>query len=768
MRSRQLTPVPPLNRSATAETPEVGHESPVAVTSTGLAAAALMTWPFMCPLCCAGELAEPVELHAPEAPATTPASGFRHCLACRACAEHFFAAARVVPNGLSGGSHGGDAGEGCDGAGQCLACPLCAASLAVDAASSTPATRPVLTSLLETLVVRNAYTGTQPPTPSSTASTSAPPSAPACRCAVCEESVATSVCLQCDFGLCDACRRATHTRGGFKQHEVVTLEQARRRDHRKCSTHAGMALDLFCETCASCVCVTCCFGGAHRGHEVFPLAEVAARRAAALAERSTELESLERAAEAARVQLTSLAPAYEATVRGVRDDIQRCFADLRTLLQQREEDLLTQLHNAASAVAERAALLTTAVSAAGALVRDTSARLREMPSRVSAATLLRIAAVVAQQQEWVARTSTLVVDAATAAADSWTYQMGSDGANGCRMATFVLLNAETPNAEGLRQYRRVLADLGRLDLVTDLHMPLAGRPSTASQSSVDSGNNNGDVLEAEDAAPDWDDTPADSAGHDPTSAMAQGTATGACSPATDLVEEEMILVRHSHVDSTAPPSPTRCAPHLCGTSATSQAAPSASPRLAECERLSPPLGGVSRSNSLRGTSRACEPHAGLGIVETASLSVAATPGTGYWGPGTVASRWRAAHDESGGLGVGRGLMAARLARDTMPFRVSLPPRRAGSEDGDYCEALLPWRAPKLRHGSSAQESRAEYPTASLPRRASVTRLAHPTAELDLRKPGASAGAGLGVPGVAAGRLTRAGSQRRTTGLHLEL
>ncbi|SYZ69977.1 predicted_tripartite_motif_protein [Leishmania braziliensis MHOM/BR/75/M2904] len=117
--------------------------------------------------------------------------------------------------------------------------------------------------------------------------------------------------------------------------------------------------------------------------------------------------------------------------------------------------------------------------------------------------------------------------------------------------------------------------------------------------------------------------------------------------------------------------------------------------------------------------------------------------------------------------------AARSVRDTIPFRVSLPPRRMGScdltdedgrtlgKDGDQ----MPWRALKLHRNSSVHDDVRSAAT-SLPLHKSTTRLQYFT-ELDLRKPSELAQAPP-ESGSSTPKRDRAESQRRTTGLQLEL
>ncbi|KAG5489296.1 hypothetical protein GH5_00162 [Leishmania sp. Ghana 2012 LV757] len=785
-----------------------------------------LSWPFLCPLCSAVELVDPVHLHAPVRDTVSPCSLHSepvdeafHCLACRVCVEHWLSAARAVKENKVEATDGAGVTNGTAtavtylpssaAASSCvplLACPLCSAACdaailsRLDSIGSAAAA-------LNAHVVRNICTGSQYPLSNTTigdtvGSPSAPTALASSFCSVCEEERATCACVQCDFGMCDACHKATHTKGGFRQHEVMGLEQARRRGHLRCTEHAGMALDLFCDTCSTCVCVTCCFGGAHRGHDVSPLADVVARTAAALTQRAAELTALQRDADATHTRFAALWPAYETKVDSVRTEIQQCFASLRQVLHEREDALLAQLNEVSSEVGSRSSELRNAMNAVSHLLGGSGECLRSLPGSVSPATLMRVFDTVQRQQEWVSRVSARVLKEATAFAEGWCYNMGSDGANGCRMASFVLLNATTPNDDGLRQYECVLSDLGRLDASADVQLRVAERPS---MTSLEMGEGRGERVEEKDEPSRWggiaDDFTVSSnelRNGTPVDCGREGYST---SGVVAIVEEgkEEELARPSHIVTATPPLPPPAAPsksrevsvasrdvELCASRQRSMSASAVQSQFRPPRVSSFTAAQQSTYWSLR-TYELNVGFSGKGASAVTSSSAAATNAAGTARLHGATSRWSDSKQERrevGGRGdfVGKlGLVRcrtvecaeeARGVRETMPFWVSLSPRRIESYDRTEDNGRstrqeddqMPWRAFKLqRHSSVTGDIRSAV--TSLPRHGSSSRLQYLT-ELELRKPDEIALAAHDSS-VSATKLLRAESQRRTAGLQLE-
>ncbi|KAG5465453.1 hypothetical protein CUR178_00156 [Leishmania enriettii] len=796
-------------------------------TSPEEAPGAPPSWPFLCPLCSAVELVDPVDLHAPVRDTVSPCSlssepvdEVFHCLACRVCVEHWFSAARAVKKNKveatdgAGGTNGTAAAvtysPSSAAASSCvplLACPLCRAACDAAIVSRLDSVGSAAAAALNAHVVRNICTESQYPLSSTkigdtVGSPSAPTASASSLCSVCEEERATCACVQCDFSMCDACHKATHAKGGFRQHEVVGLEQARRRGHLRCTEHAGTALDLFCDTCSTCVCVICCFGGAHRGHDVSPLADVVARTAAALTQRSAELTALQRDADATQTRFAALWPAYETMVDNVRTEIQQCFASLRQVLHEREDALLTQLNEVSAEVGSRSSELRNAMNAVSHLLGESGECLRRLPASVSPLTLMRVFDTVQQQQEWVSRVSARVLEEVTAFAEGWSYNMGSDGANGCRMVSFVLLNATTLNVDGLRQYERVLSDLGRLDASADVQLRVAERPS---MNSLEMAEGSGEREETDEPArwggiaDDFTVSSNDLRNGTPVDCGREGYSTsGVVAILKEEKEEE--LARPSHIVTATPllplpaaPSKSRevsvatrdvdvCAPRQRSMSASTVQSQFRPPRVSSV---------TAAQQSTYGSLRTYELNVGFsgkGTGAVTSSSVAATDAAGTARLHGATSRWNDWKQERREVVGGRGNFVAepglvgchtvecageaRGVRETMPFFVSLSPRRIETydrtdESGRSTrreDDQMPWRAFKLqRHSSVTGDIRSTV--TSLPCHGSSSRLQYLT-ELELRKPDEIALAAHDSS-VSAAKLDRAESQRRTTGLQLE-
>lgn len=822
-------------------------------------------WSFLCPFCSSAKLADPVELHAPAKGECEPEAC--HCLACRICAERWYAAMRVLSETTSFVPSSSPSAVSAP----CLTCPLCdraivTVSTATDSgvfASPCGDTRckDGCALLRQPELVRNCYTGLLPLANCGIHTAGRKEDAAVAKdaqfttntaavlyCGVCEEQKATCMCVQCDFGLCDECRAATHSKGKFRLHEVVGLDQARRRDHLKCPEHAGMSLDLYCETCATCVCVTCCFGGAHRGHEVFPLADVTQRTADGLKNAAQELSAPREKSAAALTDLAALSPQYDTKIHAVEVDIQRCFASLRRTLQEREDALLTCLHHTAAEVKQRSTTLQEATGALAMLLTEAMARLSSFYETVSPATLMRVAPRVQEQQVWTLHAASRLAEEAAAAVDGWKDQLGDEHVNGCRMVCFDMLNAQTPNVKGILQYQQVLGDLGRLE-VSDKLQPPTTRKSGEDSELTQVDDTNGELVpfadnnraEEDEVAKDGEDeeqrpqspaaeksvagpivevqpespralqsrreesvryTSVSSFNKSAPAKISKAQDSAVVRRVTDVLDDDVPRLRLSHVSETAavPPSAPETSLASCSTE--------------EMHLTSGTIGGVNNSRvaALR-SATSTRPSLPRSLVigntrEEASFVLSATSRTtsqiraaldalerkeAELAPFSSSSSCASHLYTTGGLRL-RSDDAVNMARDTVPFRVSLPPKRMPSLDsGDdaltsaSASASQPWRALKRRRTSLMRDtaSSAEL-TARTPPLASATcsgasgassawqpsgstRLSF-FADFEVCKLSKSNGVSpvRGLTGDSSAEEQRGTVKRKTTGLQLEL
>jgi len=91
-------------------------------------------------------------------------------------------------------------------------------------------------------------------------------------CGFCEEQPACKRCLQCDGVLCEACSISSHSKGFFKSHQIIDLEDAPSGDldlaHKMvCDVHPQEKLSFYCLDCRMPVCSHCLILGDHKGHQ---------------------------------------------------------------------------------------------------------------------------------------------------------------------------------------------------------------------------------------------------------------------------------------------------------------------------------------------------------------------------------------------------------------------------------------------------------------------------------------------------------------------
>ncbi|XP_019874943.2 tripartite motif-containing protein 45 isoform X3 [Aethina tumida] len=99
-------------------------------------------------------------------------------------------------------------------------------------------------------------------------------------CDVCTTDVtATSRCTDCALSFCHACEELHLRQKLSENHEVLSLEDARRRGITRirrqimCIRHPELELSIFCSTCSQVICRECITS--HRGHTCEPVSRVA-------------------------------------------------------------------------------------------------------------------------------------------------------------------------------------------------------------------------------------------------------------------------------------------------------------------------------------------------------------------------------------------------------------------------------------------------------------------------------------------------------------
>ncbi|KEG05881.1 putative zinc finger protein [Trypanosoma grayi] len=228
-------------------------------------------------------------------------------------------------------------------------------------------------------------------------------------CGICEEADAKNYCVPCGFPLCESCQQSSHQRGRYRAHEVVPLRTAHRRGPRMCVEHATMPLDLYCFSCSSCVCLTCCFGGSHKGHEVQTLDDVAEKMRMQMKGEMKTLQQLADTTRDASIKLRKQLPGHERAFALVKDKVERCFGNLRKALEERERELLQQLSDHTCQVKSDIIQRATQSEAVHDAVRSNVLRLEEFLASTEAADTVRFNEVVTRSINALETVSTHVV-----------------------------------------------------------------------------------------------------------------------------------------------------------------------------------------------------------------------------------------------------------------------------------------------------------------------------------------------------------------------
>ncbi|XP_056409187.1 E3 ubiquitin-protein ligase TRIM8-like [Hyla sarda] len=149
-------------------------------------------------------------------------------------------------------------------------------------------------------------------------------------CTYCDSSVpAVKTCLQCEASLCDK-----HLKKHNKSDGHVLMEPTTSLENRKCSTHKKM-LEYYCIEDSSCVCVTCCLAGKHKGHQVEPIDEVSENERMKLqhvleklASKREKVEIRVQSLEEHKLEVTKRAEGESKRVSSLFRDIQRRLVEL--------------------------------------------------------------------------------------------------------------------------------------------------------------------------------------------------------------------------------------------------------------------------------------------------------------------------------------------------------------------------------------------------------------------------------------------------------
>ncbi|KAG8453242.1 hypothetical protein GDO86_000030 [Hymenochirus boettgeri] len=158
-------------------------------------------------------------------------------------------------------------------------------------------------------------------------------------CTYCLHSAvpATKTCLLCEASLCD-----THIKVHSKAAEHVLTEPTPSPGNRKCLTHHKI-LEYYCCVDGTCVCVSCCLAGDHRGHKVELLNEAAemmkGKQRKVLEKLITNREEVEKMVE----NLQNRRRKIKGNSASVRERISTWFINIKKQLEVLEKQILSEI-----------------------------------------------------------------------------------------------------------------------------------------------------------------------------------------------------------------------------------------------------------------------------------------------------------------------------------------------------------------------------------------------------------------------------------------
>ncbi|XP_040292664.1 E3 ubiquitin/ISG15 ligase TRIM25-like [Bufo bufo] len=157
-------------------------------------------------------------------------------------------------------------------------------------------------------------------------------------CTYCDSSVpAVKTCLQCEASLCDK-HLTKHSKSG----DHILMEPTASLENRKCSTHKKM-LEYYCTEDSTCICVTCCLAGKHKGHQVEPIDEVSEKKRMKLINILEKLTSKREETEKRVQNLEGQKLKVKEKAAGELKRVASIFKYIRRLLEDLEKSVLCEI-----------------------------------------------------------------------------------------------------------------------------------------------------------------------------------------------------------------------------------------------------------------------------------------------------------------------------------------------------------------------------------------------------------------------------------------
>ncbi|XP_075037542.1 E3 ubiquitin-protein ligase TRIM39-like [Mixophyes fleayi] len=148
---------------------------------------------------------------------------------------------------------------------------------------------------------------------------------------------AVKTCLMCEASLCEV-----HLSVHSKSTDHVLTEPTGSMDSRKCATHNEI-LKYYCCKDASCICVSCCVFGEHRGHQVELLKEASEKKKEKLSKVLEKLTSKREETEKSVQSLQDHRREIQEKAAGLTAKVTTLFIDLREQLKALEERVLSDI-----------------------------------------------------------------------------------------------------------------------------------------------------------------------------------------------------------------------------------------------------------------------------------------------------------------------------------------------------------------------------------------------------------------------------------------
>ncbi|XP_040202991.1 E3 ubiquitin-protein ligase TRIM39-like [Rana temporaria] len=165
-------------------------------------------------------------------------------------------------------------------------------------------------------------------------------------CTHCVDSPVPAVrsCLLCEVSLCDK-----HLRVHKKSPEHILCDPTLSMESRKCSVHKKI-LEYYCTEDETCICVSCCMIGGHKGHEMESLDEASEKKKETLRNVVQKLLTKREETEERVQSLQEHRRKVEEEAAGDTERVTVLFRDLRRRLEDLEKRILREISGRAERI----------------------------------------------------------------------------------------------------------------------------------------------------------------------------------------------------------------------------------------------------------------------------------------------------------------------------------------------------------------------------------------------------------------------------------